>query len=166
MSRTLGIDPGLSSTGYGILERRGSRLVHVSHGVIRTSPGDQTGDRLLSISEQLKKIIRKYSPDSAAVESIFFAKNMKTAIPVAQVRGVILCALAGAGVAFREYTPLQVKQAVVGRGRAEKEQVQAMIKMILGLPEIPEPDHAADALAIAICDINRTAVLAAYATGR
>jgi crossover junction endodeoxyribonuclease RuvC len=166
MSRVLGIDPGLSSTGFGVLDKRGSRIIHVAHGVIHTDAGAKTGDRLFTISEQLKKIIKKYAPDSAAVETIFFAKNIKTAIPVAQARGVILCTLTGAGLPLREYSPLQVKQAVVGRGRAEKEQVQIMLKLILGLTEVPEPDHAADALAIAMCDINRSDVLAVYATGR
>jgi crossover junction endodeoxyribonuclease RuvC len=166
MNRILGIDPGLSSTGYGILEKRNSMIVHVSHGVIRTDACDTTGIRLLGMATELKKIIKKYKPDSAAVESIFFAKNIKTAIPVAQARGVILYVLAGSGIDFSEYTPLQVKQAVVGRGRAEKQQVQAMLKLILGLAEIPAPDHAADALAIAVCHINRAAVLAAYVSGR
>jgi crossover junction endodeoxyribonuclease RuvC len=166
MSLVIGIDPGLASTGYGVLEEKRSRILHIAHGVINTESSDSMGERLLAIASKLKKILTKYSPDFAAVESIFFAKNIKTAIPVAQARGVILYTISRAGIGFSEYSPLQVKQAIVGKGRAEKCQIQAMLKLILGLNCIPTPDHASDALAIALCHINSAKVLESFSCGR
>jgi crossover junction endodeoxyribonuclease RuvC len=166
MSLVIGIDPGLSFTGYGILERRNDKIVHVSHGVIKTEASEKMGNRLIFIGKQLAKILAKFSPVEASVETLYFAKNIKSAMPVAQVRGVILYTIACAGIDCWEYTPLQAKQAVVGVGRAEKQQVQAMLKMILGLAEVPSPDHASDALAMALCHINRSSVLTSYSSGR
>lgn len=151
MRRIIGIDPGLSATGYGIIDIKKNRISHVCHGVIRTSPKDSTGERLIVLNNKLRQVLVQMKPDEASVELIYFAKNMKTAIPVAQARGVILLTLAQAGIPVKEYTPLEVKQSVAGRGRADKTQVQNMIKLILQLEEIPSPDHAADALAIAYC---------------
>ena len=166
MSIIIGIDPGLSGTGYGIIEKKNSILCHIAHGVIKTEARTPTGMRLVSIAHQLKKVLEIYSPKQAAVETLYFAKNIKSALPVAQVRGLIIYLLADFGIEPGEYTPLQVKQAVVGRGRAEKQQIQAMLKMIFGLSEIPSPDHAADALAIAFCHSNCLTVTAQYKLAR
>ncbi|HUV07145.1 MAG TPA: crossover junction endodeoxyribonuclease RuvC [Spirochaetia bacterium] len=154
MRTIIGIDPGLTSTGYGVIEVDGNRYRHISHGVIATLPSEDRSSRLLTIYLELEKIIREYSPGEAGVESLFFAKNVKTALPVAEARGVILMCLAMKKVSFCEYTPLQVKQAVLGQGRGEKRQVGQMIKLIFGLDEVPTPDHASDALAIALCHLN------------
>ncbi|MBN2533288.1 MAG: crossover junction endodeoxyribonuclease RuvC [Spirochaetales bacterium] len=151
MRRIIGIDPGLSATGYGIIEIRKNKISHICHGVIRTDPEYPMQERLVIINNELKQVLVQMKPDEASVELIYFAKNMKTAIPVAQARGVILLSLAQAGIPVNEYTPLEVKQSVAGRGRADKVQIQNMIKIILQLKEIPSPDHAADALAIAYC---------------
>jgi crossover junction endodeoxyribonuclease RuvC len=151
MSRIIGIDPGLSATGYGIIETKQNRCNHITHGVINTKSSDSIGSRLDKIHNELVQILFKTKPDEASVELIYFAKNLKSAIPVAQARGVILLACAQAGLQIFEYTPLEVKQAVVGRGRAEKAQVQNMMKLLLHLKKLPSPDHAADALAIAFC---------------
>jgi crossover junction endodeoxyribonuclease RuvC len=166
MSVIIGIDPGLSGTGYGILEKKNSRLYHIAHGVIKTEAGVPMGIRLVHIANQLKKVIKTFAPKQAAVETLYFLKNIKSALPVAQVRGIIIYLLSEYGIEAGEYTPLQVKQAVVGRGRAEKRQIQEMLKMILGLNEIPTPDHAADALAVAFCHSNSLTVTAQYKLGR
>ena len=151
MSIILGIDAGLAATGYGIIRAEGNKHFHIAHGTITTEPGGNEGSRLLVIQQQLDKIIEQYRPDEAGVETLYFAKNVKTALPVAEARGVILVTLAKQMIPSHGYTPLEVKQAVVGRGRAEKRQIQEMVRLILGLKEPPKPDHAADALAIAIC---------------
>jgi len=151
MRRIIGIDPGLSSTGYGIIDIQKNTANYVSHGVIQTQSTDSTGARLQKLHKELYRILLKAKPDESSVELIYFAKNMKTAIPVAQARGVILLALAQAGIPIQEYTPLEIKQTVAGRGRADKAQVQNMVKLIFRLSEVPSPDHAADALAIAYC---------------
>ncbi len=151
MKVILGIDPGLASTGYGIIHCEGSRFRYLAHGMVRTSSKDGVGQRLVQIHRGIAEIIDAYRPDEAGVESVYFSKNSKSAIPVAQARGVILFTLASKGISFAEYTPLELKQAVVGKGRAEKIQVQEVLKMIFRLKEIPSPDHAADALAAAFC---------------
>lgn len=165
MIRVLGIDPGLASTGYGVIESDGSRLRAVDFGVIRTPADKSTGIRLKMLYDRLSSILAQRvlgepekSGDStgliqfvgAGVESLFFARNASSAIPVAQARGVILLALAKYGIPTGEYPPQMIKQAVVGAGQADKEQVQQMVRIILGMKEIPRPDHAADALAAAI----------------
>lgn len=150
----LGIDPGTATTGYGILESGKNKLGMIDYGCILTPAKMDMPERLNLVAEGLKKIITKYKPHALAVEELFFFKNAKTAISVGQARGVVLYIGKNARLEVFEYTPLQVKQAVVGYGRAEKKQIQGMVKMILGLGSIPKPDDAADALAVAICCAN------------
>ena len=147
----LGVDPGTATTGYGIIKKERDKLTQLDFGCIKTSPGHETPKRLQLLHEGLETIIQKYKPETAAVEKLFFTTNVKTAISVAQARGVILETLASAGIEIYEYTPLQVKQAVTTYGKADKMQVQKMVMTLLHLEEIPRPDDAADALAIAIC---------------
>jgi crossover junction endodeoxyribonuclease RuvC len=147
----LGIDPGLASTGFGVLRCDASRDRHEDHGIISTSPQQSIGRRLLAIRKAILRVLKTFAPDEAAVETVYFSKNSSSAIPVAQARGVILCTLAEKGVPFAEYTPQELKQAVIGRGKADKLQMQEVMRMLLGLAEVPTPDHAADALAAAFC---------------
>lgn len=147
----LGIDPGLATLGYALVEKKGNQFEVIDYGTITTPADMKNIDRLEKIYLELNEIIEKYSPDEMAVEELFFNKNVKTAIKVGQARGVILLTGAEAGLNVGEYTPLQIKQAVVGYGRASKNQVQQMVKALLGLDEIPRPDDAADALAVSIC---------------
>lgn len=151
MKIVLGIDPGLAATGYGIIQCDGNRYRHVAHGTIRTRAGEEIGARLLALHSELDRVLSDYQPSEAGIESVFFSKNSTSAIPVAQARGVILFALASRGVPFSEYGPAELKQAVVGRGKAEKQQIQEMVRLVLNLAEIPSPHHAADALAVAFC---------------
>ncbi len=154
MRRIIGIDPGLAETGYGIIESRGSSCRCVTYGTIRTPADHEPGSRLDLLYTALKKVLADFGPGEAGIESLYFAKNISSAIPVAQARGVALLALARAGIPAGEYSPVVIKQAIVGSGRAEKLQVQHLVMHILGLPEIPKPDHAADALAVAICHLH------------
>lgn len=155
----LGIDPGTAITGYGVIENNQGKIKAVDYGCILTDKKLKMPERLDFLGEELKKIIKKYQPQAMAVEELFFFKNAKTIITVGQARGVILFIGKNIGkkvnkkqaLDIYEYTPLQVKQAVVGYGRADKKQVQQMVKAILGLSEAPKPDDAADALAVAIC---------------
>lgn len=155
MTLALGIDPGIATTGYGFvrLEADGT-LVLVKFGVILTSRELTAPARLESLHHDLRSLLRKHHPDTAAVEKLFFQRNVSTAISVGQARGVTLLALQQAGVEASEYTPNEVKQAVAGYGSADKRQVQEMVRVLLALPEIPKPDDAADALAIAITHLN------------
>ncbi|NLY77287.1 MAG: crossover junction endodeoxyribonuclease RuvC [Tissierellia bacterium] len=147
----LGIDPGLAIVGYGVIEYLGNKYRVIDYGAITTESDMDFPDRLKMIYDELSHIIDRYKPEDLAMEELFFNKNVKTAIKVGQARGVqILCAK-NKGLDIYEYTPLQVKQAVVGYGRAEKSQVQEMVKVLLNLKEIPKPDDVADALAVAIC---------------
>lgn len=147
----LGIDPGLAIVGYGVIEYLGNKYRVIDYGAITTESDMDFPDRLKIIYDELSHIIDRYKPEDLAMEELFFNKNVKTAIKVGQARGVqILCAK-NKGLDIYEYTPLQVKQAVVGYGRAEKSQVQEMVKVLLNLKEIPKPDDVADALAVAIC---------------
>lgn len=148
--RIIGIDPGFGRTGYGIIEKQHREWVHVADGCIETNPKADFVDRLYALHLALKKIITQYNPTHAAVEELFFAKNVTTAINVGQARGVILLTLRQAKLPVAEFTPLQVKQTVVGYGRAEKHQVQEMLKLQLKLPKRPVQDDAADALAVAL----------------
>ncbi len=150
----LGIDPGFAITGYGVVDYTGNKLKMLEYGVISTKAGEMFSSRLLQIEAGIKTLVDKYRPDACAIEELFFNNNVTTAIAAAQGRGVALIAAAGKGVPVYEYTPLQVKQNVVGYGRADKKQVQTMVKMLLKLDTIPKPDDAADALAIAICHAN------------
>ena len=147
----LGIDPGLAIIGWGVIEYRGSHFRTVAYGALRTPAGMRTEERLKMIFDGVTELIDTYHPDAVAVEELFFNTNITTGIRVAEARGVILLCAERAGVAVSEYTPLQVKQAVVGYGRAEKRQVISMVTVLLGLKEPPKPDDTADALAIAIC---------------
>jgi crossover junction endodeoxyribonuclease RuvC len=150
----LGIDPGIAITGYGLIEAQGNGYKALEYGVIRSSNRENTAKRLQEIYQGVSRIINLYKPDAMAIEELFFNKNVKSAFSVGQARGVAMLAGCQQGVFVYEYTPLQVKQAVVGYGRAEKQQVQFMVKILLNLQEIPRPDDAADALAIAICHSN------------
>ena len=147
----LGIDPGFAIVGWGVLECVKGKFRVLGFGSIQTKAGTPIEERLSQIYDGMNTIIDKYKPDTMAIEELFWNTNQKTGISVAEARGVILLAAHSKGLKIREYTPLQVKQAVVGFGRAEKNQVQQMVKNILGLSEIPKPDDTADALAIAIC---------------
>ena len=148
----LGIDPGIADTGFGVIKKEDNGdLKCLDYGSIKTKAKTPIGDRLEIINIELNKIIKKYKPSVVAVEELFFCNNQKTAIVVGQARGVVILTIKQNKVRFLEFTPLQVKQAVSTYGKASKLQVQKMVKIILGLKEIPKPDDAADALAIAIC---------------
>lgn len=149
--KILGIDPGTAITGFGIIEVSGGKSKLVDAGVIRTPAKQALELRLETIYNELMEIIEETKPDEAAVEELFFAQNVTTAMSVAQARGVVLLAIIKSNLEHAGYTPLQIKQALTGYGRAEKRQIQEMVKTILGLGEIPKPDDCADALAIAIC---------------
>jgi crossover junction endodeoxyribonuclease RuvC len=147
----LGIDPGTATTGFGVIKKENNNLSLIAYGCIYTDKKLPAAMRLQEIKEAITQLVKKYNPKKVAVEDLFFFKNLKTAMAVSQSRGVILCELACYKLSIVEFTPLQVKQAVTGYGRAEKIQVQKMVKAILNLKEIPKPNDAADALAIAIC---------------
>jgi len=146
----LGIDPGTAATGFGIIKKN-RELKPIDYGLITTPADLSTAERLNRLHNELHLLIKKHKPDIVAVEDIFFFKNLKTAIKVSQARGVILLTAAKSKIPIFECTPLQVKQAITSYGRAEKIQVQKMVKVLLDLKEIPKPDDAADALAVAIC---------------
>ena len=147
----LGIDPGYAILGYGIIEKTGNRFRPINYGAV-TTPKDMPMDRRLErLYDDLRDIIEEYRPEVASIEQLYFNNNAKTAINVGQARGVAMLACIKGGLEIAEYTPLQIKQALVGYGRAEKKQVQFMVKTMLNLPEVPKPDDTADALAAAIC---------------
>ena len=151
----IGIDPGTAITGYGlVLENQGGALESVGYGVIETPAKKPMAERLSQLYHQLNDIILLHRPESAAVEKLFFQRNVRTAISVGQARGVALLALAEANLPIAEYTPLEIKQAVAGYGGADKNQVQQMVRTLLDLDDIPRPDDAADALAVAICHLH------------
>ena len=145
----LGIDPGTAALGYGIVEATAGRLREVDHGCLTTSADERLPDRLLAIHALVDELLALHQPDVLAVERLFFSKNVQTAFAVGQARGVVLLAAAQHGVSVREATPNEVKSAVAGYGAADKEQVQRMVQLVLGMSELPRPDDAADALAIA-----------------
>lgn len=147
----MGIDPGFAITGFGVVKYEGNKFSVIDYGVIKTEANIDLCKRLLKLNNELEYIISKNNPDVFAVEELFFSKNTKTAIKVGHGRGVVLLTASKFGKNVYEYTPLQIKQSVVGYGRADKDQVQNMVKIILNLTSIPKPDDAADALAIAIC---------------
>jgi len=151
---TLGIDPGTATMGWGLVEENGSGLRALCHGCIKTSPKKHSSERLSKLFRELKALIRKHEPDHVAVEKLFFGKNAKTAISVGEARGVVLLAACEEGIPITEYTPLQVKMAATGYGKADKHQIQQMVKALLKLDGVPRPDDAADALAVAICHLN------------
>ncbi len=150
----LGIDPGTATTGYGLIKKTEDKLKLLDYGCIKTSKDLDPADRLSVIFKELKKVVKKEAPNVICVEELFFAANVKTALKVGQARGIVLLAAKESGIPIFEYTPLQVKQAICGYGRAEKVQIQKMVKTLLDLTDIPKPDDAADALAIAICHAN------------
>ena len=152
--RILGIDPGLASTGWGIIDEVDSKLIYIDHGVIITKADCPRADRLFLILQKVKLIIKKYKPAEAAIEILFFGKNVTSAIPVAESRGVISAAIAEKNIPLHEFTPNAIKTGVCGSASADKKQVQEMVRIILGLDEIPSPNHAADALGAAICAAN------------
>jgi crossover junction endodeoxyribonuclease RuvC len=150
----LGIDPGVANTGFGVVAQHQGRLVALDGGVIETRPGQPPERRLAEIHAGVDRLLDEYRPDALAVEDIYFGVNVQSAFGVGQARGVILLAAGQRGVPCTSYTPQQVKGAVCGSGRADKGQVQRMVQSLLSLPEPPKPDHAADALAVAICHAN------------
>ena len=154
MLRVLGVDPGLAKTGFGIIDYEKCRYNYVTHGVIETSAEEDISIRLQTIYNKLKKITSKYKPDEVSIEGIFFAKNVTSAIPVAHAKGVIHLICAQGKIPAVEYSPLTIKQTIVGNGRADKNQVQQLVKLLLKLEKVPEPDHASDGLAAAICHCN------------
>jgi crossover junction endodeoxyribonuclease RuvC len=155
MTLVLGIDPGTATTGFGlVLELPDGSLQMVEYGVITTPKDTPAHHRLAQLYHQLQKIMEQHPPTSVAVEKLFFQRNVSTAIAVGQARGVVMLAIAEAGLDVAEYTPNEVKQAVVGYGSADKKQVQEMVRVLLSLPGIPKPDDAADALAIAITHLH------------
>jgi crossover junction endodeoxyribonuclease RuvC len=155
----IGIDPGTALTGYGLVSRRvGGSIKLVDYGVIRTPSNQPMATRLVKLHQELDVLLKRHKPRQAAVERLFFQKNVTTAISVGQARGVVLLALAQAGLSVEEYTPQDIKIAVTGYGAADKGQMQRMVKMLLAMDELPRPDDAADALAVAICHAHSAAM--------
>jgi crossover junction endodeoxyribonuclease RuvC len=164
MSMTvLGIDPGTASTGYGVVRSAGSRMRALAEGVIETAPGIPLERRLADIHQRVGELLDAHAPDALAIEELYFGANVQTAFAVGQARGVVLLAAGQRGIAARSYNPQQVKAAVCGSGRADKDQVGRMVARLLGLAAPPAPDHAADALAVAICDLQRAPLARAIA---
>lgn len=157
--RVLGIDPGIAIVGFGFVDKEGHKLTPVQYGAIQTEAHTPEEQRLLQIYEAAGALMDRYKPDTLAIEKLFFNRNVTTAFSVGQARGVIILAAAQRKLPVFEYTPLQVKQAVVGYGRAEKKQVQEMVKMFLKLSAIPKPDDVADALAVAICHAHSAVLM-------
>lgn len=146
----IGIDPGFARTGWGIIDKQDGRLKMLGYGCLETDPGLSAAVRLLFIFREINRLIDEYKPDIAGLEKLFFNTNVMTAMGVGEARGTVMTALARMGIKIEEFTPLQVKQAVTGYGRAEKKQMQKMVKALLHLNKVPKPDDAADALAVAI----------------
>ncbi|AEI44939.1 Holliday junction resolvase [Paenibacillus mucilaginosus K02] len=149
--RVLGIDPGIAIVGFGFIDKQGHKLVPVQYGCIQTEAHTSDSLRLRQVYEATVQLIDKYKPDAIAIEKLFFSRNVTTAMIVSQARGVLMLAAEQKGLPISEYTPMQVKQAIVGYGKAEKKQVQEMVKLFLHLSAVPKPDDVADALAVAIC---------------
>ena len=161
----LGIDPGVAHTGYGVVAHHRGRLVALDGGVIETAAGQDAGARLARIHERVGALMDEYTPDAVAVEDLYFGENARSAFAVGQARGVVILAAGQRGLPCASYTPQQVKAAVCGTGRAGKDQVARMVQALLALPEPPRPDHASDALAVAVCHANRAPLAAAVAVG-
>jgi len=160
--RIIGIDPGLASTGWGVVDYENSRILYIAHGCIETEAALPRHERLFFIYRQINTVMDTYNPGEAAMETLYFGKNVTSAIAVAEARGVLSLAMAERNLPLVEFTPHAIKQAVVGVRRAEKIQVQEMVALILGLPVIPKPDHAADALGAAICAAHLGQSVTAY----
>jgi crossover junction endodeoxyribonuclease RuvC len=156
----LGIDPGLANTGFGVVTRRGGRFVALDGGVVETPARVPIEQRLARLHDELESLLDRHEPDAVALEDLFFGQNARSAFSVGQARGVVMLSAGMHGLPCYSYTPQAVKQAVCGSGRAEKDQVQRMVGALLSLPEPPSPDHAADALAVAICHANGAALKA------
>jgi crossover junction endodeoxyribonuclease RuvC len=154
----LGLDPGTAATGFGVIQVSGNRLKALEFGVVQTESGIPLEQRLQQIHREIDGLLRRHRPAATAVEALFFNVNVRTALAVGQARGVTLLACSQVGCEVFEYTPQQVKQAVVGYGKASKEQMMEMVRVLLALPEAPRPDHAADALGVAICHANSNRV--------
>lgn len=152
--RIMGIDPGLATIGFGILDQIGNQLEPVDFGCIKTESNLKLPTRLKQIYDACTYIIEEHQPDVVAIEKLFFNRNVTTALTVGQARGVVMLAIEEADILITEYTPIQVKNAVTGYGQAEKRQVQEMVKLLLSLPRVPQPDDVADALALAICEAH------------
>lgn len=152
--RVLGVDPGSDTTGYGVIDSDGRHYDLVEYAGIRGPKHLTFAERLLAISRKLEEVIERLNPQACAVEDTFFAVNVKSALKLGQARGAVLVAAARAGVEVFEYSPLEIKSALVGYGRAEKQQVQEMVRVLLGMKNVPEPLDASDALAVAICHVN------------
>ena len=150
----LGIDPGTANTGYGVVARQGGRMVALDGGVVQTSPAAEPAARLAAIHARVAELLDEHQPEAVAVEELYFGANARSAFAVGQARGVVLLAAGQRGIPCWSYTPQQIKGAVCGSGRAAKDQVQRMVQTLLSLDELPRPDHAADALAVAICHAN------------
>ncbi len=159
--KTLGVDPGSVVTGYGVVEGTGQKLIHVTSGFLKVAMRPTFAERLGAIYQGLTRIITEHSPDVMAIESLFFSKNVKSAILLGHARGVAILAGVNAGLDIHEYSPLEIKQSVVGYGRADKGQVQEMVRILLSLKEIPET-NTADALAVAICHLNTARSIARF----
>ena len=162
----MGIDPGLANTGYGVVARREGRLTALDGGVVKTPAGASQERRLAGIHTEIDELLATHDPDAVALEELYFGQNVRTAFAVGHARGVVMLAAGQRGVSCTGYTPQQVKGAVCGNGRAGKDQVARMVKALLGLVEEPAPDHAADALAVAICHVNCAALSSALACAR
>ncbi len=164
--KVLGIDPGLANTGYGVVQRRSGRLAALDGGVV-TTPSDMPMERrLVKLHARISELLAEHQPDAVALEALYFGQNARSAFAVGQARGVVLLAAGERGLTTVDYTPQQVKSAVCGSGRVEKDQVQRMVQTLLSLAELPRPDHAADALAVAICHANHAPLTAAVAARR
>jgi crossover junction endodeoxyribonuclease RuvC len=159
----LGIDPGTAITGYGLVHEQDDGLSLVECGVVTTPSSQPLPERLQTIYRGLSDVVRRFQPEEAAVEELFFSRNVRTALSVGQARGVALLALVDAGLPIYEYKPLEVKQAVAGYGGADKQQVQEMVRMLLNLERVPQPDDAADAVAVAVCHIHSARMAALIA---
>lgn len=163
--RVLGIDPGSHITGYGLVEKQGSGLLHVDNGCLTTKRGDAFPERLLKIFDSLMELIEKFKPEAVAIEEVFYAKNVASTLKLGQSRGVALLAAIKKGVPVHEYSTREVKQAITGYGNATKDQIQSMVQRLLKLPQIAQED-ASDALGVAICHLNSARLLAAHAGRR
>ena len=159
----VGIDPGTANTGYGVVARQGGRMVALDGGVVHTSPSSDAAARLAAIHARVGALLDEHRPEAVAVEELYFGANVRSAFAVGQARGVVLLAAGQRGIPCWSYTPQQIKGAVCGSGRAAKDQVQRMVQTLLALTDLPRPDHAADALAIAICHTNGAPLAAALA---
>jgi crossover junction endodeoxyribonuclease RuvC len=159
----LGIDPGVANTGYGVVAQQRGRMFALDGGVVETAAGRDAGARLAAVHERVGALMDEYRPDALALEDLYFGANTRSAFAVGQARGVVMLAAGQRRIACASYTPQQVKAAVCGNGRAPKDQVQRMVQTLLALPDLPRPDHAADALAVAICHANAAPLARALA---